>query len=324
MTDSARPRIAISLGDPAGIGPEIVARAMAHSAMREAADYIILGHAITLQAGANTAGIDLHLSERGIDICEPVLPINASPPFGQWTAETGQISLDCVETGIALCLERKADALVTGPICKAAWKAAGAPWPGHTELLAERTGTDNFVMMLAGEKLRVALATIHEPLQRVPKLISTDRLVAIATVLDRDLRARFRFPRPHIAVLGLNPHAGEDGHMGREELEIIAPAVKAMQQRGIHATGPLPADTAFHHARRGAFDAVLAMYHDQGLAPLKTVAFDTGVNITLGLPILRTSVDHGTAFDIAGTGTASAASCIAAIETAIQLASNVQ
>jgi len=197
--------------------------------------------------------------------------------------------------------------------------AAGHHYPGHTELLAELTGTDNFVMMLAGSRLRVTLVTIHEALADVPRLVTFDKVLATIRTTNGDL-ARYFTPRPRLAVLALNPHCGEGGMFGNEDQDIIRPAVEAARSEGIDATGPLSADTLFHLAVKGDYDAVICMYHDQGLIPLKLLHFDDGVNVTLGLPIIRTSVDHGTAYNLAGKGIASEESMVAAIKMAAEMA----
>jgi 4-hydroxythreonine-4-phosphate dehydrogenase len=210
--------------------------------------------------------------------------------------------------------------MVTAPVQKSAINDAGIAFSGHTEYLATRTGAPLAVMMLVAGRLRVALATTHLPLRRVSDAISTDGLVQLMTVLDRDLKRRFGFARPRIMVCGLNPHAGESGHLGREELEVITPAIERARAQGIDASGPVPADTAFTPRSLADADVVLAMYHDQGLPALKYAGFGAAVNVTLGLPIIRTSVDHGTALALAGTGQADSGSLIAAVEQAITLA----
>ena len=323
---SQRPRIALTLGDPLGIGPEIICKALADVALMEAARILIIGEPHYLRLACAATGLRPHYEERAAPefadtpgIYNPCEWVGDYPAPGAWTAESGRQSLEYVKFAACLCLAHTADALVTCAISKAAWKAAGGNWPGHTELLGELCGGEREVMMLAGGGLRVALATIHEPLARVPGLLSRGRIVDTAQILADDLRRRFGLARPRIAVLGLNPHAGEDGHIGREEIDHIAPAVRELCAQGINATGPLPADTAFHRMLQGEFNAILAMYHDQGLAPLKTLAFDSGVNITLGLRLIRTSVDHGTAFDIAGSGRASAESLRQALLTAADM-----
>ena len=266
-----KPRIGITLGDVAGIGPEIVAKALASRKLDKRFDYEIIGNAHT---------------RRRADAAD-------------WVAE-----------GARRCLCGELAALVTAPVAK---ELVG-PWPGQTELLAHLAGTKKFAMMLVGGPLRVALVTIHEPLARVPGLI-TGRRIRDVIELTEDFCRRLGIKRPRLGVAGLNPHAGEGGLLGDEERRIIAPAVKRTR-----AVGPLPADTLFYKAYRGEFDAVVAMYHDQGLAPLKMIAFDTGVNLTLGLPFVRTSPDHGTARDIAGKGVARPDSLIAAINLAARLA----
>jgi len=267
-----RPRIGITLGDVAGIGPEIVAKALASDRLDKRFDYEIIGDAYTRRRA------------------------NAK----KWLVE-----------GAQRCLRGELAALVTAPVTK----ELVAPFPGQTELIAHVARTKKFAMMLTGGPLRVALVTIHEPLRRVPQLITGRRVRDVILLTDVFCR-RLGIRKPRIGVCGLNPHAGEGGLLGDEERRIIAPAVRCTR-----ATGPLPADTLFHRHYRGEFDAVVAMYHDQGLAPLKMIAFDTGVNLTLGLPFVRTSPDHGTAPDIAGKGIAKPDSLIAAINLAAQLAS---
>jgi 4-hydroxythreonine-4-phosphate dehydrogenase len=218
-----------------------------------------------------------------------------------------------------LCLDGRASAMVTAPISKEAMHRAGHDYPGHTELLAELCGTDNFVMMLAGDLLRVSLVTIHEALADVPHLVTFDQVLKTIRITADGVARLTGKAAPKLAVLALNPHCGEGGKFGIQEAEIIEPAVRAARLEGIDAIGPLSADTLFHFARQGGYDGVVAMYHDQGLIPLKMLHFDDGVNITLGLPIIRTSVDHGTAYNLAGTGTASEHSLLAAIRMAVKM-----
>ena len=217
-----------------------------------------------------------------------------------------------------LCVSGQVAAMVTGPINKEALNRAGYQYPGHTELLAELTGAKEFVMMLAGERLKVTLVTIHEALRDVPQLLTYDKVLATIRITQHDLH-RYFSRNPRLAVLALNPHCGEGGLFGDEEDRIINPAVKTAKSDGIDVVGPLSADTLFHFASQGAYDAVVCMYHDQGLIPLKLLHFDDGVNVTLGLSIIRTSVDHGTAYDLAGTGRASSRSMIAAIRMATEM-----
>jgi 4-hydroxythreonine-4-phosphate dehydrogenase len=226
--------------------------------------------------------------------------------------------LAVLERAVRGCLRGEYDAMVTAPVQKSVINDAGIPFTGHTEFLAEKAGAAHVVMMLVGGGLRVALATTHLPLAEVPRAITIDSLVVTLRVLEHDLRTRFRIPKPRILVAGLNPHSGESGHLGREDMDIIAPAIRAS---GIAAQGPIPADTLFVPGRLKHADAVLAMYHDQGLPVLKFASFGRGVNVTLGLPFVRTSVDHGTALDLAGTGKADPGSLIEAVGLAIELAS---
>lgn len=277
---SNRPRIGITLGDPAGIGPEVVAKALKSGRLDRRFDYEIIGN-----------------------------------PRAKRRADAA----DWVVEGAKLCLDGKLAALATAPITKALLHRAGYPFVGQTELLAQLSHTKRFAMMLAGGPLRVALVTTHAPLRDVAKLITGRKIVEVIELSDQICR-RFGIRRPRIAVAGLNPHAGESGLLGDEEQRVIAPAVKRAARRGVVASGPHSADTLFYRAARGEFDAVVAMYHDQGLAPLKLIAFDNGVNLTLGLPFVRTSPDHGTAPDIAGKGIARPDGMIAAINMAARLA----
>jgi 4-hydroxythreonine-4-phosphate dehydrogenase len=285
-----KPRVAITVGDPAGIGPEIAARA--------AADPLVL------------------------DACEPVIysPANGEVfPPGVLSAEAGRAAYDIIVRAVDDAQQRRVDAVATAPVNKEAFRLAGLPWAGHTDLLAHLTGARDVAMMFYSEALRVVLATIHIPLSDVPRMLTAASLEATIGLTAREL-PRFGIARPRIAVAGLNPHAGEHGLFGHEEQTSIAPAIEACRRQGIDVSGPFPGDTVFVRARRGEFDVVVACYHDQGLIPVKLVAFGQAVNVTLGLPIIRTSVDHGTAFDIAGTGVADPASMIAAVLLAARLA----
>jgi 4-hydroxythreonine-4-phosphate dehydrogenase len=228
--------------------------------------------------------------------------------------------LDYVVWACDRCRDGAAAGMVTAPISKAAIRRAGSSFPGHTELLAERCGVDRVVMMLGGSRLKVCLVTTHLPLRAVPDALSIDAIEQTIRITDATFRRFFGCLRPRVAVLGLNPHAGEGGQFGDEEQRVIAPAIAAARTAGIEASGPHSADTLFHFAARGDYDAVVAMYHDQGLGPLKLLHFEDGVNVTLGLPIVRTSVDHGTAYDLAGTGRASERSLVAAVAMAGQMA----
>ncbi len=326
-----KPTLAITMGDPSGVGPEIVVKALASPRLWRACRPVVVGRLPVMEAAARARGAGIAF----VPVGETLPAANRSrcplvetgperdriPPFGHASATGGRAAIEAVTGAICLALDRRVDAIVTAPISKEAIRAAGSPFPGHTEMLAAFTGAKRHAMMLVGGPLRVSLATIHVPLAEVPSLI-TARGVREVIELTWDAVRSFGLRRPKIAVCGLNPHAGEAGIMGGEERRIIAPAVRAMAKKGIPVSGPYPADTIFFRAARGEFAAVVAMYHDQGLGPLKTLAFDTGVNLTLGLPIIRTSVDHGTAFDIAGKGIASPESLLAAVELAATMARN--
>jgi 4-hydroxythreonine-4-phosphate dehydrogenase len=281
--------IGITLGDAAGVGPEVIRGALGSGRVAGDFAYRVLGNA------------------------EGVMP-------GQPTPQTARDALAALEEAARLAREGEIDAVVTGPIHKARMQAVGFAFPGQTEFFADRWGAKNFAMLLTGGSLTVALVTAHVPLKEVPGLLSAEEIVRVGRLLEEFLRLR-RDGRPRIAVAGLNPHAGEDGALGSEEGRILAPAIAALAaDTQAQWTGPVSPDTVFHRAAGGEFDAVLCMYHDQGLIPLKLHAFEHGVNVTLGLPYVRTSPDHGTAFDIAGTGRARPESMIAAINLAAELA----
>ncbi|MEX0890399.1 MAG: 4-hydroxythreonine-4-phosphate dehydrogenase PdxA, partial [Balneolaceae bacterium] len=258
------------------------------------------------------------------DTSLPVLEIKHSEGLqiepGIPTAHTGTCSMEAVSTGVDLCLQHQADALVTAPISKEAISMAGFRHPGHTEFLAERTGTDHVQMILTSDTLRVALATVHVPLSKVPKLINRQRIRTELAELHLSMQRDFGIPEPRLALLGLNPHAGDGGVIGREEIEILRPELDSANKRGIQADGPFAADGFFGSGQWRSYDAILAMYHDQGLIPFKTLSFGRGVNFTAGLPIIRTSPDHGTGFDIAGQGQAESTSFEAAYNLAVSMA----
>ncbi len=292
-----RCRIGITLGDPAGIGPEIVQAALSSGRLPHTADYSVIGQ-----------------------------PVRCS--LGHPTKETARAALDALEEGAACARRGEINAIVTGPIHKARMHDIGFEFPGQTEFFADRCGVKNFAMLLTGGKLTVALVTTHLPLREVATALTKSEIVRVGLLLE-DFLHRRRIQKPRIAVAGLNPHAGESGALGREENEIIAPAITELNAKSpitnhespIFA-GPFSPDTIFHHAAHGDWDGVLCMYHDQGLIPLKLHAFHDGVNVTLGLPYPRTSPDHGTAFEIAGKGVARPDSMIAAIHLAVELAQN--
>ena len=283
-------RIGITVGDPAGIGPEIVAKAIADLRVRE--------------------------------ICEPVFygpPVGATFSPGEVSADAANAAHEAICAAVQDAKDGRIAALVTAPINKLAFAKAGLPWKGHTDLIAHLTGTSSVAMMFWSEPLKVVLATVHVPLSEVPRQITGEQLASVIDLAHREL-PRFGISRPRLALAGLNPHAGEGGLLGSEEHTVLAPAAEQARHRGVSIEGPLPGDTVFVRAVRGEFDAVIACYHDQGLIPVKLVALGAAVNVTLGLPIIRTSVDHGTAFDIAGKGVASAESLVAAVRLAVRLA----
>jgi 4-hydroxythreonine-4-phosphate dehydrogenase len=284
-----KPRIGITLGDPAGIGPEISRKAAA--------------------------------DPRVLEVCEPVLygpPKDQSFTMGTVSAAAGRAAYEAIVQAVEDARQGRIAAIATAPINKEAFAAAGVPWRGHTELLAHLTGAPRVAMMFYADVLRVVLATVHIPLADVPVALTRQVVEETIDLTAREL-PRFGLARPRIGVAGLNPHAGEHGLMGFEDDAVLAPAIAACRERGVSVEGPFPADTVFVRAMRGEFDAVMACYHDQGLIPVKLVAFGRAVNVTLGLPIIRTSVDHGTAFDIAGQGIADASSLVHAVMLAARL-----
>jgi len=295
----AGPVIALTSGEPAGIGPELCLKLAAE---RLPARLVAIGDRTLLQGFPEIAHVPM---------ARPRVPGKLDPANSRYV-------LAVLERALAGCLRGEYAAMVTAPVQKSVINDAGIAFTGHTEFLAERAGVPHVVMMLVGGGLRVALATTHLPLSEVPKAITRELILKTLRVLDQDLRRRFRIPKPRILVAGLNPHSGESGHLGTEDLQIIAPAIK---ESGVDASGPIPADTLFVPERLKHADAVLAMYHDQGLPVLKYASFGRGVNVTLGLPFVRTSVDHGTALDLAGTGSADPGSLIEAVKLAIELAS---
>lgn len=320
--------LAVSMGDPAGIGPEIIAAAW-HARSRLSAPFVVFGDAALISRYAPVARCtDAPTARTAFDKTLPVVDIALSAPCtpGKPDAAHAGAIIGALDTALDWTFTGVADALVTAPISKAVLYAAGFDAPGHTEYIARRTahieqeGPRGPVMMLVGGGLRVALVTIHEPLARVASLIRPERVEQTIRVVDHALRTRFGISRPRLVVCGLNPHAGEDGALGTEERDIINPVTGRLRAEGLHVSDALPADTLFHAEARATYDAAIAMSHDQGLIPVKTLDFHGGVNVTLGLPVIRTSPDHGTAFDIAGQGVARPDSMIAALNTAAALA----
>ena len=328
---SVRPPLAMTMGDPAGIGPELALKARARAAPGDppffvlAAPESIAAAARKLDVGTLIIETDLEGAASAFAKGLPVVPLEnrASVEPGRPDPESAAATIESIKRAVAAVQNGVARALVTNPIAKSVLYASGFPFPGHTEFLGElaaKWGGPSFpVMMIWSEALAVVPVTIHIPLSEAPKALTFDLLLKTARIVDREMRARFGLAKPRLAFAGLNPHAGEGGAMGREEIDVIAPAIAALREEGIAAVGPLPADTMFHARAREGYDVALAMYHDQGLIPAKTLAFDEGVNVTLGLPFVRTSPDHGTAFDIAGKGVANPSSLIAAVRLADRL-----
>jgi 4-hydroxythreonine-4-phosphate dehydrogenase len=316
-----RPRLALVPGEPAGVGPELCIRA----AQRDwNANLTAFGDGRSLMAAAATLGLPLVLAPADADSAPGVLPLVDIPApvatrFGRPEPGNAASTIGALEQAGGACLRGDFAGLVTGPVHKAAINDGGIAYTGTTGLLAAQAGCE-VVMMLANDIVRVALATTHLPLRAVADTITADGLARTLRILHASLRADFGIAAPRIVVLGLNPHAGEDGHMGREELDVIAPAIERLRAEGMDLAGPLPADTAFLPAKLAQCDAVLAMYHDQGLPVLKYSGFERAVNLTLGLPYPRVAVDHGTALDIAGQGSADPSSLFAAIEACASLA----
>ena len=306
------PVIAVTSGEPAGIGPDICLRLAART---WPARLVVLGDRDLLSARAAQLGLDAG------DIEIRHIPLQESVLAGRLDTGNARYVLDILDAALAGCVSGEYAAMVTAPVHKGVINDAGIAFSGHTEYLAEHTATPRVVMMLAGAGLRVALATTHLALKDVAAAITRDDLEITLRILHADMQAKFGIARPRILVAGLNPHAGEGGHMGREEIEVIGPVLDSLRDEGMDLVGPLPADTLFTRKVLAGSDAQLAMYHDQGLAVLKYAAFDEGINVTLGLPIIRTSVDHGTALDLAASGKASPTSLFAAIEAAIDMAS---
>ncbi len=317
-------RIAITPGEPAGIGPDICIQ-LAQNPPTDL-ELVVIADPSLLIARASQLGLPLELtplqptaaptaSQPG-QLSIVALPLNTPCHSGVLDPSNAAYVLATLREAVSLCQKGICDALVTGPVHKGNINDSGVPFSGHTEFLAELCGCELTVMMLATEGLRVALVTTHLPLAEVPAAITPERLTTTITILDKDLRQRFGIAKPRILVCGLNPHAGEGGHLGREEITVITPVLTALRAQGMNLIGPLPADTLFTDKYLRDADAVLSMYHDQGLPVLKFKGFGRACNITLGLPIVRTSVDHGTALDLAGSGKADAGSLYYAIETA--------
>ena len=325
-----RPRIAVTLGDPNGVGPEVVLKCLTDSRLMKFVEPLLVGSAHVLKVHANKLGyreLRIHvvqqaperLQEGGLTVLDTAKGDKPRVAFGQVTQEAGRLAMKAVEAAIDLCLDGYVEAMVTAPISKEAIVLAGYEAPGHTEFITRRTGSDTYTMMLVSDELRVGLVTGHIPIWDVPKRVTSEAILEKIRVISASLVQDFGIDRPKIAVLGLNPHAGEGGVLGREETETILPAIERSCEEGNLVFGPFPADSFFGIGAYRLYDAVLAMYHDQGLIPFKTLAFESGVNFTAGLPIVRTSPDHGTAFNIAGEGKASPGSMRSAVYLALDI-----
>jgi 4-hydroxythreonine-4-phosphate dehydrogenase len=329
---SSLPLLAITLGDPAGIGPEIVLKALRSAEVYSICRPLVVGDRRMLERAAGSMvgqaplAFELAGADPGLARYEPgrltLLDLhNADPqdcPVGQMSAAAGRAAVEYVCSACDLAMAGQAAAVVTAPLNKAAMQLAGFHYAGHTELLAERTHAGKVRMLLVGPKLRVIHVSTHVSLTKAIQLVTRSRVEEVISLANSACRA-LGVPHPRIAVAGLNPHAGEGGMFGRQDIEHIIPAVEAARAHGLEVSGPLPPDTVFLRAVQGEFDIVVAMYHDQGHIPMKLLAFDSGVNVSIGLPIIRTSVDHGTAFDIAGRGRARPDSLLAAIQVAVQM-----
>lgn len=312
-----KPIIGITLGDPNGIGAEIIVKALLCSELQELCTPLIFGDLGIVHEAKKLVGVN-----NEFDVIDVTNFSESDLTAGRATGRGGKASLEYINEAVRFALQGKIDAVVTAPISKEAIHLAGSKYPGHTEMLRDLTGASNVAMMFEGGRFRVVLVTIHCALSEVPRLITKDRVLSTIELTNKSLTRLFGIKEPEIVVCGLNPHAGEAGAFGNEESLHIVPAIEEAGRRGINITGPLPADTLFYYANQGKWDAVVAMYHDQGLIPFKMLSFDDGVNVTLGLPIIRTSPDHGTAYDIAWKGKANPSSMIAAIRVAVELTGN--
>jgi 4-hydroxythreonine-4-phosphate dehydrogenase len=312
---SSKPKIGITMGDPNGISPEIVVKAACSREVSEVCSPVIYGSREVLESAEKLTGMKL-----GCRIVDPSGFGSGDLKPCRVDKKAGEASLSYIRDAVKAAIAGGIDAVVTAPISKESTHLAGSKFPGHTEMLKELTGADEAVMMFEGGSFRVVLVTIHTALKEVPKLITKESVLSVIKITHHALVNQFKIKDPKLVVCGLNPHAGESGAFGDEEIVHIAPAVAEARKLGIGVTGPLPADTLFYYANQGKWDAVVAMYHDQGLIPFKMVAFNVGVNMTLGLPIIRTSPDHGTAFNIAWQGVADPSSMTAAVKLAARLA----
>ncbi len=334
MTHASLP-LALTQGDPAGIGPDIAITAWARRQQNGVPPFVFIGDPDVVASRAALIGIEINIetceADNAVEVFErafPVLPlpVGFEVQAGQPHVGAAHATIKAIETAVSLTIDGRTAAVVTNPIAKSVLYEAGFGFPGHTEFLAvlalRQTGKAvTPVMMIAGPKVRVVPVTIHIPLKDVPTALTEELIVTTCRIIDTDLREKFGIAAPRLAVAGLNPHAGEDGALGTEDRDIVHPATIRLRKDGIDAFGPLPADTMFHDAARKRYDVAVCMYHDQALIPAKALGFDDSVNVTLGLPFIRTSPDHGTAFGIAGQGIASEASLVAALKMAGEIAS---
>lgn len=333
MTTLSPRLLALTQGDPAGVGPELALKAWMLRESKALAPFACLADPDQMRSLSRQLGLDVPVAacdwgeaEAAFDKALPVIPLRHAVPAsaGHPDPTTAPGTIEAIDRAVGAVRSGRAAALVTNPIAKSVLYAAGFSHPGHTEYLAHLAadgGTPPLsVMMLWCEELAVVPVTIHVPLAQVPSLLTSELIVETGQIVARELSARFGIARPRLAISGLNPHAGEGGALGREDAQVVAPAIERLVALGIDARGPYPADTMFHARARASYDAALAMYHDQALIPIKTIAFDDGVNVTLGLPFIRTSPDHGTAFDIAGKGVARPDSLCAALRLAARMA----
>lgn len=329
--NSNKPIICITMGDPTGIGPEIILKSLSQERIYDLCNPLLLGDVRVISRTAKLLKIPLTVNiiedpARGRYICGELDMMDLSHlnpeaiTYGKPDYHCGRAMGMYIERCFCLAQEKKISAMVTAPINKDAMNKAGLPYKGHTDFLAHLAGTKEVVMMFASKKMKIALVTIHVPIAKISQELTAEKIFTTIKIFSEGLRKFFGISDPKLAVAALNPHAGEGGLMGNEELEIIIPAIEKAKNMGIDVHGPFPADTLFYPDKRKDFDAIVCMYHDQGLIPLKMVSFRESVNITLGLPIIRTSVDHGTAYDLAGKGTGDPSSLNAAIEMATHMA----
>ncbi|NKB62246.1 MAG: 4-hydroxythreonine-4-phosphate dehydrogenase PdxA [Gammaproteobacteria bacterium] len=320
-------KLLITVGEPSGIGPDIVLK-LFYSSTKLSSNTVAIGDIDLLRQRGDQLGIALDIVEYDGAASKPGtlpvihLPLTTSCSPGILNQANSSSVIGSINLAVDLCLSREFQAMVTAPVHKAIINASGIPFTGHTEWISDRCGAELPVMMLASNNMKVCLATTHLPLKEVSNAITKERLASIINIMHRDIASLYGIPSPTIGVCGLNPHAGEGGHLGSEEIDTIEPIVEELRERGINLIGPLPADTAFTNKYLKSMDAILAMYHDQGLPVIKHSDFGDVVNVTLGIPIIRTSVDHGTALDIAGTGTASSTSLASAVHLARKFAIN--